>query len=136
MRMLVRTQSVRYSPVIVLVLALAILSVIGQRTLLRGLSGAAGAGYSAVDRLRAEVEPVVFLGGLVVSRNRHTIAGGVMGCASGAALGAGGGAVFGLATGGVGFAAVPPAAAIGCLLGAASGIAMGYPLDSWALDME
>jgi len=33
-------------------------------------------------------------------------------------------------------AAVPPAAVVSCGIGAASGAAFGYPLDSWALELE
>jgi hypothetical protein len=136
MRLLVRNQSIRYSPIVAFVLALAMLSLIGPRTLDRGLSDAAWAEQAAVHRLRLAVEPTLFFGGIIVSRNRHIIAGAVMGCGAGAALGGGAAALFGVATGGAGLAAVPPAAGIGCIIGAAGGIAIGYPLDTWALSME
>lgn len=136
MRILARTQGLRYSWVAAVVLALAILSVIGQRPMLRGISGAIGAGQSMFGGMHAAVEPAVFMGGLVVSRNRHVIAGAVMGCGVGAAIGAGVVAALALATGGISLAAVPPAAGVGCLVGGASGIATAYPLDSWALKME
>jgi hypothetical protein len=133
MRILARSSGIRYSPVIAVALALAVLGVIGQHALRRQIDAAMG-GSSAVDRLRHDVEPAVVLGGIVVSRNRHTIAGAALGCGSGAALGAAGAAVLGLASGGIGFAAVPPAAGLGCLVGGALGVAEGYPLDNWALD--
>ena len=136
MRILAKAQGVKYSPVIVLVLALAIFSVIGQRTLIRGVHGAAVAGENALEWIRIEVEPTVFVGGLFVSRSRHVIAGAAMGCVAGGTVGAGSAAVLGAITGGIGLATLPPAAGIGCLLGAGGGIAIGYPLDSWSLAME
>jgi hypothetical protein len=136
MRILARAPGIRYSPVIALVLALAVVSVIGQRAVKRGAHSAAGVSARVADTIRLDVEPAVFLGGLVVSRSRHVIAGAVMGCGAGAAAGAGAAVVAGIVTGGLGWAAVPPAAGIGCLVGAGGGIAVGYPLDSWALQME
>ncbi|MGO8918307.1 MAG: hypothetical protein ACLQJR_20600 [Stellaceae bacterium] len=139
MRILAKASGIKYSPIVVLVLALAVLSVIGERALLRGARGARGAATVATnvaDTLRLQVEPAIFIGGLVVSRNRHIIAGAAMGCATGAATGAGAAALAGVLTGGLGWAAIPPAAGIGCLVGAGAGVAVAYPLDSWALAME
>ena len=136
MRILARAQGIRYSPVIALVLALAVVSVIGERALRRGAHSAAGVSARIADTIRLEVEPVIFIGGLVVSRSRHVIAGAVMGCGAGAATGAGAAVVAGVLTGGLGWAAVPPAAGVGCLVGAGAGIAVGYPLDSWSLELE
>lgn len=136
MRLLVRPYGIRYSPILLLLLVLAILGVIGQHALLLDVGRAAGAGEGAVYRLRRDVEPAIVLGGIVVSRNRHTIAGGVLGCASGAALGAASAAALGLATGGIGLAALPPAAGVGCVVVGALGVATGYPLDNWALELE
>lgn len=137
MRILARTSGIRYSPLIALVLALGIVSLAaGQRVVWRGLAGAADAGQSAVETIRYQVEPAIFVGGLLVSRSRHVIAGAAMGCTAGAAVGAGGAAIVGVATGGAGLAALPAAAGIGCLAGAAGGIALGYPLDSWSLALE
>jgi hypothetical protein len=42
----------------------------------------------------------------------------------------------GIVTGGATLSAVLPAAVVGCGIGAASGAAFGYPLDSWALELE
>jgi hypothetical protein len=136
MRILARPQGIRYSPLVAVLVALAILAVIGERALRRDAAHAVRAVPVAVNRLRAEVEPAVFFGGIVVSRNRHVIAGAAMGCGVGAALGAGSAAVLGLASGGLGFAAVPPAAAFGCAIGGGAGIAVGYPLDNWALALD
>ncbi|HWI25342.1 MAG TPA: hypothetical protein VN668_00105 [Stellaceae bacterium] len=133
MRILAKTQAARYSPVIAVLLALAILALIGERAMVRGAADAARAVPIAMSRLRADAEPAVVTGGILVSRNRHIIAGAGMGCGLGAAVGAGSAALLGLVTGGLGFAAAAPAAAFGCAVGGAAGIAVGYPLDSWAL---
>jgi hypothetical protein len=133
MRILARAQGIKYSGIIAVMLALVVASVLGQHAVLSGLRGAAGAGASVAERLRLEVEPALFIGGLAVSRNRHVIAGAVMGCVAGAAVGGGGAAAAGVVTGGLGWAAIPAAAGIGCLIGAGGGVAVGYPLDDWAL---
>ncbi len=138
MRLIARTAGLKFSPLIVLMLAvgLALGSVIGERAIRRGLHRAAGAGATLTDAVRLRVEPAIFAGGLVVSRSRHIIAGSAMGCAAGAAVGVGTAAVAGIVTGGLGWATLPSAAAIGCVIGAAGGFAIAYPLDSWALTLE
>jgi hypothetical protein len=138
MRLTARTQALRYSPVIALMLALALAlaTVVGERAIRRGVHHAAGAGATLADTIRLKVEPTIFQGGLVVSRSRHVIAGSVMGCAAGAGLGAGTAAIAGVVTGGLGWAALPPAAAIGCIIGGAGGFAIGYPLDTWSLTAD
>lgn len=133
MRILAKAQGIRVSPVIALVLALGLASVLGERALRRSVQGTAGYGASFTTLLRLEVEPALFKGGIVVSRNRHIIAGAAMGCAAGAAVGGGGAAAAGLVSGGLAWAAIPAATGIGCLIGAGAGAALGYPLDSWAL---
>jgi hypothetical protein len=133
MRILAKAQS-RYSPLVVVLLGLAIASAVGAHALRHAAVSAVHASRDMVYQFRLQVEPAVVTGGLVVSRNRHTIAGGAMGCGTGAALGAAAAAVFGLASGGLALPAVPPAAALGCAAGGAVGIALGYPLDNWALD--
>ena len=133
MRILAKTQS-RYSPLIVVLLGLAIASTIGAHALRHAAVSAVHGSRDLVYQFRLEVEPAVVTGGLVVSRNRNTIAGGAMGCTAGAALGAGAAAVFGFASGGLALPAVPPAAALGCAAGGAVGVAVGYPLDSWAFN--
>jgi hypothetical protein len=136
MRLLARNHTIRYSPVIAFLLVLMVVSLLGEHALRRGLSSAAWAEQTAIHHVRLAVEPGLVLGGIVVSRNRHVIAGAVMGCAAGAAVGAGSAAALGLATGGIGLAALPPAAGAGCIVGAAAGIAVGYPLDTWALTLQ
>ncbi|HUC64465.1 MAG TPA: hypothetical protein VMA53_03480 [Stellaceae bacterium] len=133
MRILARTQN-RYSPLVAVLLGLAIASTIGAHALRHAAVSAVHASRDLVYQFRLEVEPAVVTGGLVVSRNRHTIAGGTMGCAAGAGLGASAAAVFGVVSGGLALPAVPPAAALGCAAGGAVGIAVGYPLDNWAFN--
>ena len=133
MRILAKAPGSRYSQVVALLLLLAAVSLIGERALLRGADRAASAGRRVADTIRIEVEPLIFRGGVIVSRSRHVIAGAAMGCGAGAAVGAGAAALAGLATGGLGWAAIAPAAGIGCLIGGGGGIAVGYPLDTWAL---
>jgi hypothetical protein len=133
MRILAKAQS-RYSPLVAVLLGLAIASTIGAHALRHAAVSAVHASRNMVYQFRLEVEPAVVTGGIVVSRNRDTIAGGAMGCAAGAALGAGTAAVLGFASGGLALPAVPPAAALGCAAGGAIGIAVGYPLDNWVLN--
>jgi hypothetical protein len=133
MRILAKAQS-RYSPLVVVLLGLAIASTVGAHALRHAAVSAVHASRDMVYQFRLQVEPAVVSGGLFVSRNRHTIAGGAMGCSAGAAIGGGAAAVVGFASGGLALPAVPPAAALGCAAGGAVGIAVGYPLDNWALD--
>jgi hypothetical protein len=136
MRIIVRASRARVAPVVALVLAFGILTQLSDRMLLRAFSGAGQIAESSLQTARDTVEPAIFIGGLYVSRSRHVIAGAGLGCTAGAILGAGSAAALGLFTAGAGFAAVPTAATIGCLTGGAIGVALGYPLDSWALEME
>ena len=91
----------------------------------------------AIGKVQDRVEPAIMIGGILLERTRHMIAGGTLGCAVGAGLSAtvAGGAA--LLTGGVAGVAIPTAATIGCGLGAPIGAAFGYPLDgyNWELDL-
>jgi|SRR5689334_16716816 hypothetical protein len=136
MRIIARASRVRVGPLVALLLAVALLTQISDRMLLRAISGAGQFAESSFQAARETVEPAIFIGGLFVSRSRHVIAGAGLGCTAGAILGAGSAAALGLITAGAGFAAIPTAAAIGCLSGGGIGAALGYPLDSWALEME
>ena len=136
MRNIARASRVRVAPLVALVLGLAILTQISDRMVRRAVVGAGQIAETSLQAARDTVEPAIFIGGLYVSRSRHMIAGAGLGCTAGAVLGAGSAAAIGLFTAGAGFAAVPTAAAIGCLSGGAIGVARGYPLDSWALEME
>lgn len=124
------------APLVALILGLAALTQLSDRMLLRAFSSAGQVAESSLETARETVEPAIFIGGLYVSRSRHVIAGAGLGCTAGAILGAGSAVALGLFTAGAGFAAVPTAAAVGCLAGGAIGVALGYPLDSWALEME
>ena len=141
MRTVARTYRVRLSPLIAVVLAFAAFSLFtetvrGRGLLLGAINGAADASAASIEEIRVRVEPAIFIGGVIVSRSRHVIAGTAMGCVAGGAIGAGGAAVIGLTTGGIGFAAVPFAGAIGCVAGGVTGGAFGYPMDAWALALE
>jgi len=136
MRIIARASRATVAPMVALALALAVLSQISDRALLGALHGAGRVAETSLQAARDAVEPTIFIGGVYVSRNRHVIAGAGLGCAIGGALGAGSAAALGFFTAGAGFAGVPAAAAIGCLSGSAIGAAFGYPLDTWALDME
>ena len=136
MRIIARASRARVAPLVALVLGLAVLMQISDRMLLRAIMGASQVAESSLQTARETVEPAIFIGGLYVSRSRHVIAGAGLGCTAGAILGAGSAAALGLVTAGAGLAAVPTAAAIGCLSGGGIGVALGYPLDTWALEME
>jgi hypothetical protein len=140
MRILARTAGARFSPAIAVVLALAVLSGPGERALFRALHSAAGTGQTVMDGVRAgvrtQIEPAVFIGGLFVSRSRNTISGLIMGCGAGAALGTAAVAAASVISGGAALPTLPAAAAVGCLVGATGGFAVGYPLDSWALALD
>jgi hypothetical protein len=91
-----------------------------------------------VGKIQDRIEPAIMLGGILLERTRHMIAGGTLGCAAGAGVAvtvAGGAALL---TGGAAGLAIPTAAAIGCGLGAPIGAAFGYPLDgyNWELDLD
>jgi hypothetical protein len=76
-------------------------------------------------------EHAIYIGGILLERNRHIVAGAALGCFAGAGLGAGAAAIVGVFTAGAGFAAIPAAAAAGCGLLGFSGGAMGWPLDDY-----
>jgi hypothetical protein len=134
MRLLAKAAGFGIPPIIILLIGLAVAIPGGSGAMLRAMASAGVAARSAMDAIRDRLEPAVYIGGLLVSRSRHVIAGAVMGCSSGAAMGAGGAAAVGLVTGGAGFAAIPLTAGIGCVAGGAMGVALGYPLDAWALE--
>ena len=136
MRITARASRARLAPLVALVLGLAVLTQISDRMLLRAFHGAGNAVEISLQAARDGVEPALFIGGVYVSRSRHLIAGAGLGCAVGAVLGAGSAVALGLVTAGAGFVGVPTAAALGCLSGGAIGAAFGYPLDTWALEME
>ncbi len=81
------------------------------------------------QKLLDEARRAIVIGGVVLYRHRHAVAGAAMGCVAGSmaattlSLGAG------LATGGAALAGTAPAAALGCGLGAVAGGVLGQPLD-------
>ena len=83
----------------------------------------------AIEEFVDGAERAIELGGIVIYRNRHTLAGAILGCAAGATAGSVSGLAAGLATGGGALAATPAAAALGCGIGGAAGAALGRPLD-------
>jgi hypothetical protein len=85
----------------------------------------------AAWQIHDEGEHLIYLGGIVLERNRHTVVGGALGCIAGAAIGGGGAAVVGFFTAGAGFAAIPVASAAGCGMLGLGGAAIGYPLDDY-----
>lgn len=85
----------------------------------------------AFHRLQRNVEPAIVIGGILLERSRHTIAGAAMGCVSGAAMGAMTALGAGAVSGGVAIVGLPVAAALGCGIGGAIGMSMGSPLDQY-----
>ena len=88
------------------------------------------AAQAAQQRVLEQAEQAIVVGGVLLYRHRHAVAGAAIGCVAGSvaatttALGAG------LATGGAVLAGTGPAAALGCGLGALGGAALGHPLDN------
>jgi hypothetical protein len=91
------------------------------------------AGLDAMRRteqtLRETTEKAIVIGGVLLYRHRHALAGATLGCVAGSVAGATTAAGAGLATAGASITAVAPAAALGCGLGALAGAAIGQPLD-------
>ena len=79
--------------------------------------------------LREKTEKAIVIGGVLLHRHRHTVAGVAVGCVVGSAAAVTTAAGAGLVTGGVSLPSAAPAAALGCGLGALSGAAMGRRLD-------
>jgi hypothetical protein len=90
-----------------------------------GLDAARVTEQNLLDQARR----AIVIGGVVLYRHRHAVAGAAMGCVAGSmaattlSLGAG------LASGGAALAGTAPAAALGCGLGALAGGVLGQPLD-------
>jgi hypothetical protein len=75
-------------------------------------------------------EHAIVVGGVLVYRNRHAIAGAVLGCAAGSALATTPTVVLALPTAGTSLGAAPAAAAAGCGVGGISGAMLGYRIDN------
>ena len=89
-----------------------------------------------IGRAQDGAEHAVVLAGILLERNRHTFAGGTMGCTVGAVVGASVGVVTAVFTGGAGLALIPTGGAVGCGMGGMGGIAIGYPLDDYVDDLD
>ena len=106
------------------------------------LPGRADAGWSDVLRdgmaaaratkqtLREKAEQAIVLGGVLVYRHRHAVAGAALGCVAGSVAATTTTLGAALASGGASLTTTAPAAALGCGLGALGGAAIGQRLDS------
>jgi hypothetical protein len=114
-------------------LLVAVLLIPPLHWLARAGSTLPGAAFTsqAAGEIHDRSEHAIYLGGIVLERNRHVVVGGALGCVAGAAIGAGGAALIGVFTAGAGFAAIPAASAAGCGALGLSGAAIGYPLDDY-----
>jgi hypothetical protein len=88
------------------------------------------AARAAEQTLRDKAEQAIVIGGVLLYRHRHAVAGAALGCVAGSVAATT--TTFGaaLASGGASLTATAPAAALGCGLGALGGAAMGQRLDS------
>jgi hypothetical protein len=88
------------------------------------------AARAAQQMLREKTEQAIVVGGVLLYRHRHEIAGAVLGCAAGSLAATTTAAGASLASGGASLATIAPAAALGCGLGAVGGAALGERLDN------
>ena len=79
--------------------------------------------------LREKTEQAIVLGGVLLYRHRHAVAGAALGCIAGSVAATTTTLGAGLATGGASLTTTAPAAALGCGLGARGGAALGQRLD-------
>jgi hypothetical protein len=79
--------------------------------------------------LREKTEQAIVMGGVLLYRHRHAVAGAALGCVAGSVAATTTTLGAGLATGGAALTTTAPAAALGCGLGALGGAAMGQQLD-------
>jgi hypothetical protein len=136
----IERSSTRNSAIFATVFAVLLLGIAGRFADMVFFDNAA-APFRSVERLvhkfQYRVEPAIMVGGIVLERTRHMVAGATLGCATGAGIGvtlAGGAALI---TGGAAGLTIPTAVSIGCALGTTIGGAFGYPLDryNWDLDL-
>jgi hypothetical protein len=90
-----------------------------------GLAAAQSAQQTFVEK----AEQAIVVGGVLLYRHRHAVAGAAIGCVAGSLAATTTVVGAGLATGGAALAGSAPAAALGCGLGALGGAALGRPLD-------
>jgi hypothetical protein len=95
--------------------------------------GTPGGVWESLRQATAEAtiaaEHAIVIGGVVVYRNRHAIAGAVLGCAVGSAAAATPTLALALPTAGGSLAAAPTAAAVGCGIGGVGGAVLGHAID-------
>ena len=88
------------------------------------------AARAAEQTLREKTEQAIVMGGVLLYRHRHAVAGAALGCAAGSVAATTTTLGAGLATGGASLTTAAPAAALGCGLGALGGAALGQRLDN------
>jgi hypothetical protein len=87
------------------------------------------AARAAEQTLRENAEQAIVLGGVLLYRHRHAVAGAALGCAAGSVAATATMLGAGLATGGAALTTGAPAAVLGCGLGALGGATLGQQLD-------
>ena len=88
------------------------------------------AAETAQQSFLEQAEQAIVVGGVLLYRHRHAVAGAAIGCVAGSVAATSTAIGAGLATGGTALAGAGPAAALGCGLGALGGAALGHPLDN------
>ena len=88
------------------------------------------AARAAEQTLREKAEQAIVMGGVLLYRHRHAVAGAALGCVAGSVAATTTTLGAGLATGGASLTTAAPAAALGCGLGALGGAALGQHLDN------
>ena len=88
------------------------------------------AAQAVQQRVLEQAEQAIVVGGVLLYRHRHAVAGAAIGCVAGSVAATSTAIGAGLATGGTALAGAGPAAALGCGLGALGGAALGHPLDN------
>jgi hypothetical protein len=88
------------------------------------------AARAAQQTLRQKAEQAIVVGGVLLYRHRHAVAGAALGCVAGSMIATTTTLGAGLATGGASLTTTAPAAAVGCGLGALGGAAIGQQLDT------
>jgi hypothetical protein len=88
------------------------------------------AAQAAQQSFLERAEQAIVVGGVLLYRHRHAVAGAAIGCVAGSVAATTTAIGAGFATGGAALAGTGPAAALGCGLGALGGAALGHPLDN------
>jgi hypothetical protein len=88
------------------------------------------AARAARQTLQEKAEQAIVVGGVLLYRHRHAVAGAALGCVAGSVVATTTTLSAGLATGGASLTTAAPAAALGCGLGALGGAAIGQRLDN------